>query len=187
MLNYAVVMRDGSHIKVTELAAKDIRNVLANITGSKFLEIGDVSVNSADISKVDTLDNVIELENKKQHKWKCDYGKWHKDRQECDCGMAKQPKGMGIASTPPQEMSDKITAFYKNLNDFDKRAVDFGAEKIAYNSVSQKLYLTVIADKDGLPRKLYEFEKQEQVDNAREYAQSQNTKSLLAEVQKIFA
>jgi hypothetical protein len=60
-----------------------LQDALQTITGSKFIKVGDKTINSADITGIFPAADLDEFIRIKRGEWKCKKGKWHAKNEEC--------------------------------------------------------------------------------------------------------
>lgn len=82
-----VLMRSGLVHWVSMATAERIQQVLAVQTGHSFINVSEkgITVNTADVEGVYTLEQFEDLAKVKQGMFQCEYQVWHAKRETCDC------------------------------------------------------------------------------------------------------
>ena len=79
-----IKLRSGVEIWVEKEKAQKLIDLLGT-TKTKFVEIGDEIINSADVEGVFTPQTMDDLRKRKSGKWQCQYGVWHDRYEKCFC------------------------------------------------------------------------------------------------------
>lgn len=93
-----VLLRNGIEIRLTNEELANLRVILANLSGHKFIDcIGDYEnlVNTADISGIFSFEQIDAINRKKQGQWQDKDGDWY-NRGDYECPICGSiiPKGM---------------------------------------------------------------------------------------------
>ncbi len=80
----AIKMRSGIEIWVEKEKAEKLINLLGT-TQTKFVEIEDEIINSADVEGIFTPKTMEELTRRKNGQWKCEHQTWHNRGDTCSC------------------------------------------------------------------------------------------------------
>ena len=85
-----IVLRDGTHIWVEKERAEKFEEILMNLKGSKFIQIDNQTINTADITSVLSPETLEETTRRRNGQWKDKDGKWrNKGDYVCpQCGNA---------------------------------------------------------------------------------------------------
>lgn len=86
---YCVQMRSGVELWVEKDLVGGLQNELERLTNHRFLFFEDQTINTADIVGVFTAKTMAELVKRKNGYWFCDYQKWHKKNEDCECRFYK--------------------------------------------------------------------------------------------------
>lgn len=110
-----VMMKSGLVHWVTLQTSERIQKQLQTQSGHTFMTISELSItiNTAEIEGVYTLEQYESLINTKQGRYQCAYQKWHEKKALCECGkeiMAKrhaeaQKKEMQYHNRTPEEQA----------------------------------------------------------------------------------
>ena len=85
-LQLCIVMRSGHEVWVDNNKSGQLKNILLNITGSKFIELGDEMFNTADVVGIFNPKTMGDLIRRRKGEWQCKYGEWHGLKEICECG-----------------------------------------------------------------------------------------------------
>ena len=88
----AIVLRNGLELWLEEEAVRNLKKVLTHSSQSKFVEICNEVINTADITGIFTPQTMDEFKRRKNGAWKCNYNEWHEKYQTCNCGELKRYK-----------------------------------------------------------------------------------------------
>lgn len=82
-----VMMKDGLVHWVGPETHARIQQALVDQRGHNFIKLIElgITINTAEISAVYTLEQYQDLEKAKQGMWQCSYKKWHEKRGVCEC------------------------------------------------------------------------------------------------------
>ena len=90
-----ILMRAGVEIWLEEEYIKNLKAVMLSSKDSKFLEIGNEIINTADVVGVFEAKTMQEVTRRKNGQWKDDKGVWH-DKGERLCPKCKQVLPFGM-------------------------------------------------------------------------------------------
>jgi hypothetical protein len=76
-----IKMRDGVELWLEDDRIQNLKSVLKQLTGAKFIEIGEQLINSADITGIYEPSTIEDMTRKKQGQWQDKRGEWH-DKNE---------------------------------------------------------------------------------------------------------
>jgi hypothetical protein len=79
-----IKLRSGIEIWVEKEKAEKLINLLGT-TQTKFVEIENEIINSADVEGIFTPTTMEEMTRRKNGQWKCDYNTWHNRGEICSC------------------------------------------------------------------------------------------------------
>lgn len=87
-------MKSGLAHVVTENTGVKLQAQLAGQMAHSFIALSElgITINSAEIDGVYTATQFGDLAKIKQGLWKCEYSKWHKKREECECQKERKRK-----------------------------------------------------------------------------------------------
>jgi len=145
-----VQMRSGADIEITEEEANILRGILRETTEHKFIQMGKVTINTADVVTVLTPEEATKAEMKRRGMWMCKLGNYHERKEACHCGQGmKKDTGSSIkeAQPMPKNLEAKAHDYYLSLNEHDRRAVDFGAMHVGF--AHGYFYCSVLVDHSG--------------------------------------
>lgn len=80
-----ISLRNGLELWLEDEYISLLKDVLLNATQSKFIEIGDQIINTADITGVFTPATMAEHTKRKNGQWQCNKGTWHDKGSKCEC------------------------------------------------------------------------------------------------------
>lgn len=80
-----VQMRSGVLIWMEKERVEKLQEILENITGTKFVNFDNQTINTADIVGIFAAATMEDFTHMKNGQWKCDSGKWHDKNVKCDC------------------------------------------------------------------------------------------------------
>lgn len=80
-----VVMRSGIEIWIERDKIEKFISILNTADTSKFINIGDEVVNTADITGIFSPKTMESVVNKKNGRWLCKYNVWHERGEKCGC------------------------------------------------------------------------------------------------------
>lgn len=78
-------MRSGIQLWVEDERITTLKQVLQTIDGTKFIEIDEQVLNTADIVGVFTADTMSEHTRRKNGQWQCNQSHWHDRGEKCNC------------------------------------------------------------------------------------------------------
>ena len=81
-----IALRDGVEIWLEDERATNLKNVLKSANSSKFVDLGDEIINTADIIGIFKPETMDAKDKKKRGWWLCKYNKWHAKNETCECG-----------------------------------------------------------------------------------------------------
>ena len=81
-----IVMRNGAEIWVEEEVANQLNQVLSNLVSSKFIIIGERTLNTADITSILPAKDMEDITRRKNGQYQCGYGHWHEKGDQCSHG-----------------------------------------------------------------------------------------------------
>ena len=84
-------IRSGVELWVEREKAEKLISLLGT-TKTKFVEIEEEVINSADIEGVFTAKTMEDLTRRKNGQWKCEFGTWHSRGEHCGCWELKKYK-----------------------------------------------------------------------------------------------
>lgn len=88
----AIKMRSGVEIWVEKEKAQRLVDLLGT-TKTKFVEIGNEIINSADVEGIFTPQTMEDMTRRKNGQWKCSFREWHNKGEICAHGeLAKYDK-----------------------------------------------------------------------------------------------
>jgi hypothetical protein len=130
-----ILMRNGlSHFVNVETADK-IREILATHSGHRFVTISElnITINTADITGVYTMDEYSDLMKIKEGMRKCPYGKWHAKKEECQCkqeiearkreAIAARKRAEDDRELTPEERAHNVERMAKMRKVMEKRGI----------------------------------------------------------------
>ncbi len=81
-----VMKNDLVHWVSTETHTR-VQEALNAQSGHSFMKVSElgITLNTAEIAGVYTLNQYQDMVKLKQGMWQCEYQKWHKKREECEC------------------------------------------------------------------------------------------------------
>ena len=79
-----IKMMSGVEIWVEKDKAQKLINLLGT-TQTKFVEIENEMINSANVEGVFTPLTMADYTHRKNGEWKCEKGKWHEKFKKCEC------------------------------------------------------------------------------------------------------
>ena len=82
----AIVMRNGAEIWIENEKANQLKHLLGT-TKTKFVEIEDEIINSADLVGIFKAETMEDITRRKNGQWKCEYGAWHDKFEKCGCDL----------------------------------------------------------------------------------------------------
>ena len=85
-----IQLRSGVEIWVEQDRASKLQRILETMTGHKFVNFDDQSINTADVVGVFKASTMDEYTRRKNGQWKCDGGKWHDRGEKCVCLSANE-------------------------------------------------------------------------------------------------
>jgi hypothetical protein len=90
-----ILLRSGVEIWAEESRVENLKKILVTSKESKFVELDDNVINTADISGIFTSKEMEDVIRRKNGQWKDDKGNWH-DKGDRVCSRCKQiiPYGM---------------------------------------------------------------------------------------------
>ncbi|KKT72157.1 MAG: hypothetical protein UW68_C0046G0005 [Candidatus Collierbacteria bacterium GW2011_GWB1_44_6] len=80
-----VSVRNGVELWFEKDEIEKLQQVLSNIRQSTFVHFGERTINTADIVGIFLADDMGDVTNRKNGKWRCDQNFWHEKGKECDC------------------------------------------------------------------------------------------------------
>lgn len=83
----AIVMRGGLEIWIEEEKIQNLKRALMSGKESKFIELNDEVINSADIVGIFTPQTMENKIRQKNGQWKCSEGVWHDKYEKCECNI----------------------------------------------------------------------------------------------------
>lgn len=87
-----IVMRNGIKIWVEYERLQKLQEVLASITGSKFIKFDDQIINTADITGIYNAPVLEDWQREKNGEWKCRLNNWHQRGEKCLCISEEKQK-----------------------------------------------------------------------------------------------
>lgn len=84
---FPIVMKNGLVHWVGVDTHQRVQQALASQLTHNFMKVAElgITLNTADISGVYTMEQYDDLAKIKQGMWQCPYKKWHKKKGECEC------------------------------------------------------------------------------------------------------
>lgn len=79
-------MRSGVEVWIEKERVETLQKILENITGTKFINFDNQTINTADIVGIWSGNTMGEFTRRKNGQWKCDSNSWHDRNVKCDCG-----------------------------------------------------------------------------------------------------
>jgi hypothetical protein len=79
-----IVLRNGYEIWLEVERADRMEKLLSNVDCPRFVKIGDILVNTADISGIFPPEGMKEKQMRDRGYWKCQHGIWHDKRDKED-------------------------------------------------------------------------------------------------------
>jgi hypothetical protein len=89
-----ILTRSGVELWLEEEFLAGLENALLNSKESKFLEIGEEVINTADIVGVFNAKTMEELTRRKNGQWKCEFSTWHNRGENCFCWEKERYKNL---------------------------------------------------------------------------------------------
>lgn len=80
-----IQMRSGVEIWLESDRVKILQNILEKITGSKFINFDNQTINTADIVGIFSAEAMADYSRRKNGEWKCQSNKWHQRGERCEC------------------------------------------------------------------------------------------------------
>ncbi len=87
-----IVIRGGLEIWLEEKKIKNLQKILSQGRESKFIELDEETINTADITGIFTAQTMKEFAHRKSGEWKCGYGHYHKRGEHCAHGELEKYK-----------------------------------------------------------------------------------------------
>ena len=85
-IQQCVYLRNDIEVWVDEEKGENIKQDLEKGAVGDFIRVEGRLINTKDIVIVCPAEDLTDLKNKKQGKWKCEYNTWHNRSDNCDCG-----------------------------------------------------------------------------------------------------
>ncbi len=83
-------MRDGIEIWIEDDKIQNLKKVLMITEKSKFIELDNEVINSADILGVFNANTMENKSRRRDGQWKCKWNYWHNRGEKCACGELKK-------------------------------------------------------------------------------------------------
>lgn len=81
-----ISMRNGVELWVEDDRIKNLKGVLRQLTGTKFVDLGSEMINSADITGIYEAKTMEDLIHRRNGERLCKYNTWHTKNDTCMCG-----------------------------------------------------------------------------------------------------
>lgn len=121
-----ISMRNGVNIWVENDRIENLKQVLRTLNVSKFIDLGDQMINSADITGIYDAATMADRQMEKRGHWKCKHGVWHDGRDKGDdCWSSDSCKNY-VRAKRDQEEKERLAAYIESA----ERSKDSSPEKI---------------------------------------------------------
>src|SRR3990167_8521064 len=87
-----VQMRSGVEVWAEKERVAVLQEMLEKMTGTKFVNYEDQTINTADIVGIFSAETMQELTRHKNGEWKCKWNEWHERKDKCECVDPKKVK-----------------------------------------------------------------------------------------------
>lgn len=87
-----IVMRDGIEIWIEDDRIQNLKKALMMTEKSKFIELENEVINSADILGIFSSNTMEAKTRRKNGQWKCNWNHWHNRGERCACGEMEKYK-----------------------------------------------------------------------------------------------
>jgi len=85
-------MRSSVEIWVEDDRIQELKKIINGIKTSKFIDIGDDWINTADIEGIYSPKTMEDFTKRKNGQWLCKYGIYHNRYEKCNCYELKKYK-----------------------------------------------------------------------------------------------
>ena len=105
-----IQIRSGIEIWVEDEKIAKLKAILAQNTGSKFIDFENQLINTADIVGVFDAKTMDEVVRRKNGQWRCKRGNWHDRFEKCSCDMvpSKFEEEPEENEKPMRDMKDRL-------------------------------------------------------------------------------
>lgn len=82
---YCVSLRNGVEMWLEQDRIQELQKALSALKGSIFVNIGEETINTADLIGIFKGETMDEVRRRKNGQWKCKSSKWHDRGEKCNC------------------------------------------------------------------------------------------------------
>ncbi len=98
---FCVSMRNGVEIWMEQDRIKKLQSILESISGTKFINFDDQTINTADLVGVFAAGTMEDHTRRKNGNWKCAYNFWHDRGIKCECRISEKKNCISCGALDP--------------------------------------------------------------------------------------